>query len=184
MRAAFPQPALSDARGIGSMLDRRNFMKLMLATQAFAAMPARASAPGLLYGDAKPFSHEWLKKHAEELAAAPYVAPPRPDPASSPPSTTICTASLSTRPTTRCSAMGIPAISRSRSCMSGITFRKPCGCTPWTRRRMAAARARSSTTRTISRSRPTASPRNCLPIRRDSRASGCASPRPARKIGA
>ena len=62
------------------MLDRRNFLKLALAAQAFAAMPANASAPGLRFGAALPFSYEGLKAHARALAGAPYVPPPAPDP--------------------------------------------------------------------------------------------------------
>ena len=31
-------------------------------------------------GDAKPFSYDWLKLHAETLAGSAYVPPPRPDP--------------------------------------------------------------------------------------------------------
>ncbi len=62
------------------MLDRRNFMKLMLAAQAFAALPAGAAPQGLRFGEAQRFSAEWLKSHAQELAAAPYNPPPRPDP--------------------------------------------------------------------------------------------------------
>jgi glucans biosynthesis protein len=62
------------------MLDRRNFMKLLLAAQAFGALPASAAPPGLRFGEAQTFSGEWLKAHAQELAAAPYNPPPRPDP--------------------------------------------------------------------------------------------------------
>ena len=62
------------------MLDRRNFLKLALAAQAFAAFPANAASPGLRFGEAQPFSHDWLKSYAQELAAAPYNPRPRPDP--------------------------------------------------------------------------------------------------------
>jgi glucans biosynthesis protein len=62
------------------MIDRRRFLKIALAAQAFAALPARAAIPGLRMGEGKPFSYDWLKSHAEKLAAAGYVSPPRPDP--------------------------------------------------------------------------------------------------------
>jgi periplasmic glucans biosynthesis protein len=62
------------------MLDRRNFMKLMLAAQAFAALPAKAAPTALRFGEAEHFSPEWLKAHAQEMATRPYSAPPRPDP--------------------------------------------------------------------------------------------------------
>ncbi len=62
------------------MIDRRSFLKLVLAAQAFAVSPSRASIPGLRMGEAHPFSYDWLKARAEALAAAAYVSPPRPDP--------------------------------------------------------------------------------------------------------
>ncbi len=62
------------------MLDRRNFLKLALAAQAFAAFPANAAAPGLRFGEPQPFSGDWLKAHAQALAAASYSPPPHPDP--------------------------------------------------------------------------------------------------------
>jgi periplasmic glucans biosynthesis protein len=62
------------------MIDRRNFLKIALAAQAFAALPARAGIPGLRMGEARPFSYSWLKEHAEALAGTAYTAPPRPDP--------------------------------------------------------------------------------------------------------
>ncbi|MBV9276544.1 MAG: glucan biosynthesis protein D [Verrucomicrobia bacterium] len=39
------------------------------------------SNQGLRFGPAKPFSYDWLKIHAGELAQSPYVPPPQPDPA-------------------------------------------------------------------------------------------------------
>ena len=62
------------------MIDRRSFLQLALAAQAFAALPARAGTPGLHMGEPQPFSHDWLKAHAQALAAADYTPPPRPDP--------------------------------------------------------------------------------------------------------
>ncbi len=62
------------------MLDRRDFLKLALAAQALAALPAHAAPQGLRFGEAQPFSPDWLKAHAQALAAAPYNPPPRPDP--------------------------------------------------------------------------------------------------------
>jgi periplasmic glucans biosynthesis protein len=62
------------------MLDRRSFLKFALATQAFAAIPANASTSSLRFGPSQPFSHGWLKAHAQALANAPYNPPPRPDP--------------------------------------------------------------------------------------------------------
>jgi periplasmic glucans biosynthesis protein len=62
------------------MLDRRNFMKLMLAVQAVAALPANAAPQALRFGEAQHFSPDWLKAHAQEMATRPYNAPPRPDP--------------------------------------------------------------------------------------------------------
>ena len=62
------------------MIDRRSFLQLALAAQAFAVLPARASAPGLRMGEPQPFSYDWLKSHAQALAGAAYSPPPRPDP--------------------------------------------------------------------------------------------------------
>lgn len=62
------------------MLDRRSFVKIALAAQAFAALPASAGAAGLRFGAAQPFSYDWLKANAQALSAAPYAPPPRPDP--------------------------------------------------------------------------------------------------------
>ena len=62
------------------MLDRRSFLKVALAAQAFAAMPANARTPGLRFGAPQPFSYDGLKAQAQALAAAPYSPPPRPDP--------------------------------------------------------------------------------------------------------
>jgi glucans biosynthesis protein len=62
------------------MLDRRSFLKVALAAQAVAAMPAHARTPGLRLGAPQPFSYDGLKAQAQTLAAAPYSPPPRPDP--------------------------------------------------------------------------------------------------------
>ena len=62
------------------MIDRRSFLQLALAAQAFAAFPARASTPGLRMGEPQPFSYDWLKSHAQALAGAAYIPQPRPDP--------------------------------------------------------------------------------------------------------
>ena len=62
------------------MLDRRSFLKVALATQACAALPATAGAQGLRFGPALPFSYEGLKAHARALAGTPYASPPTPDP--------------------------------------------------------------------------------------------------------
>lgn len=50
------------------MIDRRSFLQLALAAQAFAALPARAGTPGLRMGEPQPFSYDWLKSHAQALA--------------------------------------------------------------------------------------------------------------------
>jgi periplasmic glucans biosynthesis protein len=62
------------------MIDRRNFLKIAVAAQAFAALPARAAMRGLRMGEPQPFSYSWLRERAEALAATAYAAPPRPDP--------------------------------------------------------------------------------------------------------
>ena len=62
------------------MLDRRSFLKVALAAQAIAAMPAGARPPGLRFGAPQPFSYDALKAQAQALADAPYSPPPRPDP--------------------------------------------------------------------------------------------------------
>ena len=62
------------------MMNRRSFLQIMLAAQAFAAFPARSATPGLPMGAAQPFSWDWLKAYSEALAASAYVPPPRPDP--------------------------------------------------------------------------------------------------------
>ncbi len=64
------------------MFDRRSFLKAVLAAQAFAALPGNAFAARqspLKFGPEEPFSYAMLKAKAEELAKAPYSAPPRPD---------------------------------------------------------------------------------------------------------
>ena len=67
-------------------LDRRQFVQLGLALQAAAAFgvqpaAAQTAGPDLKFGPAEPFSREALKAKVRELAKAPYVSPPRPDPA-------------------------------------------------------------------------------------------------------
>jgi len=62
------------------MLDRRSLLKLALAAQAVAGMPAWAGTAGPRLGPPQSFSYDWLKEHARALAAAPYREPPRPDP--------------------------------------------------------------------------------------------------------
>jgi glucans biosynthesis protein len=63
------------------MLERQNFMQIALAAQASADLTPKAGTSGLRFGPPQPFSYDWLKTHAQELAAAPYQAPPQPDPA-------------------------------------------------------------------------------------------------------
>ena len=62
------------------MIDRRSFLQIALAAQAFAALPARASTPGLHMGEPQPFSYDWLKSHAQALAGSGLqpAAPARP----------------------------------------------------------------------------------------------------------
>jgi len=63
-------------------LTRRALLQLTAAAglaRAFGgAAPARAHQ-GLEFGPPEPFSYDWLKRHARELATRPYEAPPRPD---------------------------------------------------------------------------------------------------------
>jgi glucans biosynthesis protein len=64
--------------------DRRTLLQLLLAAataRAVGAAAPAAAATGLAYGPAEPFSYDWLKAHARDLAARPYKEPPRPDPA-------------------------------------------------------------------------------------------------------
>ncbi|MEQ8395936.1 glucan biosynthesis protein D [Thalassobaculum sp.] len=63
--------------------DRRSLLQLLLAagTARLVGGPASAmAANGLKLGGAAPFSYEWLKQHARDLAGQPYQEPPRPDP--------------------------------------------------------------------------------------------------------
>lgn len=64
--------------------DRRSFLQILLAAGTArligGAAPATA-ATGLQFGPPAPFSFDWLKQHARDLAARDYQAPPRPDPA-------------------------------------------------------------------------------------------------------
>ena len=66
-------------------LDRRTLLQVLLAAGAArlvgGAAPAAAQAKGLSFGPAQAFSYDWLKRHARDLSARPYEAPPRPDPA-------------------------------------------------------------------------------------------------------
>jgi glucans biosynthesis protein len=67
------------------MLNRRSFIQAVLAAQALSSLsPCRsfgAETQGLRLGAGTPFSYEGLIAKAKDLAAAPYVPPPRPDPA-------------------------------------------------------------------------------------------------------
>ena len=64
--------------------DRRSLLQLLIAAGTArllgGAAPA-AAATGLEFGPPQPFSYDWLKQHARDLAAQPYREPPRPDPA-------------------------------------------------------------------------------------------------------
>src|SRR3984957_8752416 len=62
------------------MLDQQDFVKMGAATPATATANANQGSHGLRFGEAQPFSYDWLKNHAQSLAAAPYQAPPQPDP--------------------------------------------------------------------------------------------------------
>src|ERR1700722_7899444 len=62
------------------MLDQQDFVKMGAATPATATANANQGSHGLRFGEAQPFSYDWLKNHAQSLAAAPYQAPPPPDP--------------------------------------------------------------------------------------------------------
>ena len=65
-------------------VDRRTLLQLLTvagtARLLGGAAPA-AAAEGLELGPPEDFSYDWLKRHARGLAAEPYDAPPRPDPA-------------------------------------------------------------------------------------------------------
>jgi glucans biosynthesis protein len=54
--------------------------KTAVTPQTSAAIVADHGSHGLRFGPEQPFSYNWLKSHAETLAAAPYQAPPQPDP--------------------------------------------------------------------------------------------------------
>jgi glucans biosynthesis protein len=56
----------------------QNSVKIAVTPQPSATIPADHA--GLRFGAPQPFSYTWLKKHAESLAAAPYQAPPQPNP--------------------------------------------------------------------------------------------------------
>src|SRR5258708_2810755 len=56
----------------------QNSVKTAVTPQPSTAIPADHG--GLRFGAPQHFSYTWLKKHAESLAAAPYQAPPQPDP--------------------------------------------------------------------------------------------------------
>jgi periplasmic glucans biosynthesis protein len=65
------------------MLNRRQFLHIATATAGLAAsgFPSDAMAQqGLKMGASEPFSFDALKKHAKDMAGAPYVAPPSPSP--------------------------------------------------------------------------------------------------------
>jgi len=64
-------------------LDRRTFLQVLAAAAAAQTLGSRrasAAPEGLAFGPAEPFSYDWLKEHARNLAAAAYEAPPRPEP--------------------------------------------------------------------------------------------------------
>ncbi len=62
------------------MIDRRTFLAGAAGALAVMGLPAAAEPRGLRFAPPTPFSFEALKRRAKELAAAPYVAPPRPSP--------------------------------------------------------------------------------------------------------
>jgi glucans biosynthesis protein len=62
------------------MLDRQDFVKIAAAAPATPIPNANQASHGLRFGAAQPFSYDWLKNHAQSLAAAPYQPPPQPDP--------------------------------------------------------------------------------------------------------
>jgi len=64
----------------GRMLDQQDFLKIAVAAQTSAAIPVTSGTSRLRFGEPQPFSYEWLKSHAQDLAAAPYHAPAQPDP--------------------------------------------------------------------------------------------------------
>ena len=146
------------------MIDRRSFLQLALAAQAFAAFPARASTPGLRMGEPQPFSHDWLKSHAQALAGRAYIPPPRPDPkiVSSIDYDAHGQNSLPYR-TMRFLAMARRAHIRSPSSMWASISRRPCACTPSSRAGARTLPAKSSTIRAISLFRPEISRRQ-LPV--------------------
>ena len=64
-------------------LTRRTMLQLSAAAgvAGLFAGTAKADAPdGLKLAEPEPFSFDWLKRHARDLAGQPYQAPPRPDP--------------------------------------------------------------------------------------------------------
>jgi glucans biosynthesis protein len=64
-------------------LSRRTLLQIMAAAGVARAVGGATPAlavEGLKFGPSEPFSYEWLRQHARELAAKPYEAPPRPDP--------------------------------------------------------------------------------------------------------
>lgn len=62
--------------------DRRTLLQLMIAagTARVLGSPSTAAAASLAFGPPEPFSYDWLKQHALDLASRPYQEPPRPDP--------------------------------------------------------------------------------------------------------
>jgi periplasmic glucans biosynthesis protein len=67
------------------LLDRRGLLQLGLAAQAALALGGNAraqtgTADALKFGPPAPFSFDMLKALAKDLAAKPYVEPPRPNP--------------------------------------------------------------------------------------------------------
>jgi periplasmic glucans biosynthesis protein len=58
---------------------QQDSVKTAATPEASTAIPADGSR-ALRFGPQQAFSYDWLKNHAENLAAAPYQAPPQPDP--------------------------------------------------------------------------------------------------------
>jgi periplasmic glucans biosynthesis protein len=66
-----------------SAMDRRQFAAGTLAAglaHALSSSPAAAATTDLTFGAAEPFTFDTLKARARDLAAKPYVSPPRPSP--------------------------------------------------------------------------------------------------------
>jgi glucans biosynthesis protein len=112
------------------MLDQENFLKIAVAAQASTSIPVNSGTSRLRLGEPQPFSYDWLKSHAQDLAAAPYHAPPQPDPGIVAAIDYDTYGHLKYKPDSALYGDGQPGVFPITFQYVGQTFQRLCGCMP------------------------------------------------------